>query len=63
MVVKAKTQTIFGVELAPMEQNSEEEIKWYIKDFTERKRIGIYSIYTLKDWKCILQTVLKKESV
>ena len=57
MAEKTNTQIICGVELAPMEQYGEEEERWYIKDFAERKRIGIYSAYTLQSWKSILANI------
>ena len=57
MAEKTNTQIICGVELAPIEQYGEEEKRWYIKDFAERKRIGIYSAYTLQSWKSILSNI------
>ena len=58
MAGKTDTQIICGIELEPMEQYDEDkEERWYIKDFTERKRIGIYSAYTLQSWKSILSNI------
>ena len=46
----ATTKDFFGIRLETRDGE-----KWWIKDISQRKEIGIYGTYTLKEWEIILK--------